>query len=199
AVRWAAQTAPADVVAFREGELAAPRERDRALRASGAVEEWFRGVDPAMRRVAQHENGLLCAEIAERIAFCDPGCVEFFRAGAPLVGELPRSGHGSPESTNRDISCGLRDGAHGDAILRKTRDEAELGRISCPVPLRDACLDGAVIAPRFAVEQLREDGPSKLRLVDDMTKARINEATRPQERLHHDAVDALFEAARIFQ
>ncbi|CAK0889687.1 unnamed protein product, partial [Prorocentrum cordatum] len=215
AVRWAAQTAPADVVAFREGELAALRERDRALRASGAVEEWFRGVDPAMRRVAQRVNGPLCAEIAERIAFCDPGCVEFFRTGAPLVGELPRSGHGSPEvfpprlgiaellgnaeSTNRDISCGLRDGAHGDAILRKTRDEAELGRISCPVPLRDVCLDGAVIAPRFAVEQLREDGSSKLRLVDDMTKARINEATRPQERLHHDAVDALFEAARIFQ
>ncbi|CAK0862125.1 unnamed protein product [Prorocentrum cordatum] len=215
AVRWAAQTAPADAVASREGELAALRERDRALRASGAVEEWFRGVDPAMRRVAQHVNGPLCAEIAERIAFCDPGCVEFFRAGAPLVGELPRSGHGSPEvfpprlgiaellgnaeSTNRDISGGLRDGAHGDAILRKTRDEAELGRISCPVPLRDVCLDGAVIAPRFAVEQLREDGSSKLRLVDDMTKARINEATRPQERLHHDAVDALFEAARIFQ
>ena len=215
AVRWAAQTAPADVVAFRERELAVLRERDRALRASGAVEEWFRGVDPAIRRVAQHVNGPLCAEIAERIAFCDPACVEFFRTGAPLVGELPRSGHGSPEvfpprlgiaelmgnaeSANRDISSGLRDGAHGDAILRKTQDEAVLGRISCPVPLRDVCLEGAVIAPRFAVEQLREDGSSKLRLVDDMTKAKINAATRPQERLHHDAVDALFEAARIFQ
>ena len=215
AVRWAARTAPAEVIAFRERELAALRERDRVLRASGAVDAWFRGVDPAIRRVALHVNGPLCAEIAERIAFCDPGCVEFFRTGAPLVGELPRSGHGSPEvfpprlgiaellcnavSANRDISNGLRDGAHGEDILRMTRDESVTGRISCPVPFSDACLDGAVIAPRFAVEQLRENGSSKLRLVDDMTKAKINEATRPQERLHHDAVDALFEAARIFQ
>ena len=214
AVRWAAQTAPADVIAFRECALATLRERDRVLRASGAVEEWFRGVDPAIRRVAQHVNGPLCAEIAERIAFCDPDCVEFFRTGAPLVGELPRSGRGGPEefpprlgiaellsnadSANRYISLGLRDGAHGDAILRKTRDESELGRISCPVPFHDVRLDGAVIAPRHAVEQLREDGSSKLRLADDMTKARINQAKRPQERLHHDAVDALFEAARIF-
>eukprot|EP00959_Pyramimonas_sp_CCMP1952_P306858 6422393-Pyramimonas_sp.AAC.1 len=44
----------------------------------------------------------------------------------------------------------VSEGAHGEAILRKTRDDSVLGRISCQVPLHDASLDGAVVAPRHA-------------------------------------------------
>ena len=39
----------------------------------------------------------------------------------------------------------------------------------------------------------------QVRTVDECTAAGINGATAPQEKMSHDTVDALFEAARIFQ
>ena len=49
-----------------------------------------------------------------------------------------------------------------------------LGRISAPWKIDGASFGEGVLAPRFAVAQVKEDGSAKSRAVDDMTSSGIN-------------------------
>ena len=215
AILWTAKRSAGQARAERDRIMVSLRKRAAALWANGAVEAWFHSAEPGVRKVAQHVNGPLCAEIAQAIGFQDAACVELFRVGAPLIGVLPCSGHGRAEvfpacsserdllrraaSQNTKLIKSLREDENSSAVLKLTRDEAVTGRISAPKPLADVCLAGAVVAPRFAVAQQREDGSTKLRLVDDMSRSMVNEATQPQERLRYDGVDLLCTACRLFR
>ena len=70
--------------------------------------------------------------------------------------------------------------------------------MSHPAPINAVEFDGAVLTPRFGARQRREDGPVKLRLVDDMSRSLINAASQPKERLGHEAIDALFGTCKAF-
>ena len=148
--------------------------RDAALRASGAAEAWFAGCDANVHAVAGSINGPLLVELHDEIGCEDAACVEVFRRGAPLVGPLPRTGNGRPESfpeplglaelaagaagRNAALLGALKESRDSAEILAKTIAEAELGRMSHPAPLSAVGLDGAALTPRFGVRQMREDG-----------------------------------------
>ena len=157
------------------------------------------------------------------------------RQGAPLVGLLPRTGLGTakehaahtplsvltteaPARNAKFLGRGRAD-PHADALHSEALKESELGRVTKPEPAAVAELEGAVLVPRFGVEQgLRPDGSIKVRRacgaracarrgamrrqvrpVDDCSVAGINAATQPQESMGHNTVDALCEACHTLQ
>lgn len=214
AIDWIAARSERQVCRERRATLERIRARDAELRASGATAAWFAGCDAHVRTIAGSINGPLLVELLDEIGYEDAACVEVFRRGAPLVGPLPCTGNGRPESfpvplSLPDLAAGaergnaallgtLKESSDSAVILTKTIAEAELGRMSHPAPLSAVELDGAVLSPRFGVRQSREDGSEKLRLVDDMSRSRINAASQPTERLGHEAIDALFGTCKAF-
>ena len=148
-----------------------------------------------------------------------------FVSGASILGELPRSGVGKPTECDlvRDVaglqrSCSLsntallrelREDEHAAELLRLTQKDADLGRMSVPVPISSCNVDGLLLHPRFGVEQCKPDGSTKIRAVDNLSwaamgpesgtsrckKARklmsVNGHTVPAEKMHHDTIDDL--------
>ena len=198
---------------FQEKATSRIEARAAALIASGETRAWFGAADPATRAVSRGVNGLLLAELAARAGHCDLDAVEFFRSGAPLVGHLPRSGLGEPidgascvpvealrdAATRQNSSVlkkRLRPDPHAEVLHEATRADAELGRMTEPVDLAQIDTAGAVLVPRFSVEQgIRADGTPKMRSIDDCSIAGLNGATAPGEKHRHDTVDALRQAS----
>ena len=81
---------------------------DEKLRSCGEAIRWSRGADPAARQVrrcmrsdlnhallhrlcqaAGHVNGSLSKRLAKLIGYHDPDCIEMFREGCSIMGDLP--------------------------------------------------------------------------------------------------------------
>ena len=102
-----------------------------------------------------------------------------------MLGELPRSGIGTPADRDRvkslaELSAGtlasnkqliaeLREDAHASELLRATREDAALGRMAAPAILLGEPPSDILLHPRFTVEQTREDGSLKFRAVDHLS------------------------------
>ena len=143
-----------------------------ALRQSGKARDWFSGADCHVRDVAQEVNGPLFEALARECALEDLDAIELFRRGAPMVGKLPASGCGTPcdfpqhapvedlrrraTSWNAELVGTLRADPNSAELLAQTKKEAKLGRMSEPIALDRAALDGIPLSPRFGVLQLRE-------------------------------------------
>ena len=61
----------------------------------------------------------------------------------------------------------------GHELLRITRADASMGRMTEPRPYAECDTSGLLLHPRFAVQQARTDGSIKVRAVDDMSWAKI--------------------------
>ena len=121
-----------------------------AMWQSGMCDAWFQNADMHTRSVAGRVNGPLFEKLLRAAGYCDSACVDMFRYGAPMVGELERSGVGEPIvgntfrpwsvlSENRMRSNAalvdfLRVVDHADELLALTQKDAELGRMRVPVP-----------------------------------------------------------------
>ena len=93
-------------------------------------------------------QGLLLEQLAVVAEHCDKDCVNFFRHGAPLLGELPCSGIGLPLSElaapaaihpergvlayNSTLLTTLHEDPHADAMMQSVRDDARAGRMTEP-------------------------------------------------------------------
>ena len=130
-----------------------------------------------------------------------------------MIGDLPFSGNGraaefaAPASVrdlwrnaaarNKELLATLRkDYEHSKEIWRQTLAEVVAGRMTAPRPVEECDLSSVLLSPRFVVEQLKEDGSIKLRMIDDFSRSGCNGATRPCERLAYDGVDVLFALAQ---
>ena len=65
--------------------------------------------------------------------------------------------------------CEARPSKWGEELLRLTRKDAELQRVEWPVPIEQWDLDDVLLHPRFAVEQLKGDGSTKVRPIDNLS------------------------------
>ncbi len=177
-------------------------------------------------------NGQLFSELLTATGHCDPQCVDLFREGATLLGELPRSGIGKPipRDTVPSIaelkrSCvrssaillqELREDKCAEDLLRFTQADADMGRMSVPLPVEECRIDDILMHPRFGVETWRPDGSQKVRAVDNLSwsaatefvsrpckrelkAASVNGHVAPAEKLQHQTLDAFVQALILFR
>ena len=81
ALAWQAARSPEQVMQERERVVAALESRGAQLWKEGKVDEWFKGCDPRVRRVAQTVNAPLLLELARECNYHDTEVVEKFRSG----------------------------------------------------------------------------------------------------------------------
>ena len=183
-------------------------------------------------QVSGDVNGHLFSELLTATGHCDPQCVALFREGAALLGELPRSGIGKP--THRDtvpsiaelkLSCvrsnatliqELREDKCAEDLLRLTQADADMGRMSVPLPVEECRIDGILVHPRFGVETWKPDGTRKVRAVDNLSwsaatefvrrpckrvlkAASVNGHVAPAEKLQHQTLDSFVQALILFR
>ena len=113
----------------------------------------------------------------------------------------------------------LREDAHAAELLAMTQEDARLGRMSWPTPVREGHVDDCLLCPRFAVEQSKPDGSVKLRAVDNFSWAAcwrgdaaaaarpsmkerkehsVNGHVMPEEKMKHDTLDELCAVMSLF-
>ena len=205
---WISERSPASVMKEREEIMQCIEARAAELRASGAVDTWFQGADEQVRAVSASVHGPLLAELAQAVSFHDCACVDMFRHGAPLYGSLPRSGNGVTVEPSADAAAApqvcecaarntklvkrLREDPHADTLFDQTVADAELGRMSAPIPIDQLDTAEVMLASRFSVVQgTRANGMPKVRAVDDETAAGLNPVCIPTEKLKVHGIDRL--------
>ena len=186
-------------------------------------------------------NGPLMEALADATGYSDKSCIGSFREGAPILGSLPSAGRGlkrpregrssgAPTIGVDELSASMadanglllsrrREDDNSAALLEKTKHDADLGRMSSPMPLRFVCFvivfslrtrnfvfdvcrhvpTNCLLAARFGVEQgLTDTNTKKIRPVDDMSASGVNACCSLEEKLSNDGVDTLFQVARKF-
>ena len=137
--------------------------------STGRVAEWHEGSDPRVRGVAGAVNGPLLEVLAAEAKHCDPGCVQLFRTGAPILGTLDCSGVGVATPCVEPVcldEMAANCTAHNEELLRRLHEdplEAEqlqcimddvfYARMSMPVPVGQIDAERVRMHPRFAVDQ----------------------------------------------
>ena len=156
----------------------------------------------------------------------------FGLVGAPLYGELELAGVGPPKvcarigcaeslkddclRSNHRLVPGLKTDKFAAELFELTCADAELGRMTYPMPVADCDLVAVRAHPRFSVDQgVKPDGKRKVRAVDNMSwsaidgghqrmsKKRLREGSinghcASQESVKHDHVDDLAAAMAEF-
>ena len=104
AIRWQAGLSPDEVMSQREAMISKLEEAGSKIIASGRNDSWFQGCDSTTRGVSKNVNGYLFQELLLASGYQDAECIEFFRSGAPMAGELDCSGIGTPVPGERSKS-----------------------------------------------------------------------------------------------
>ena len=103
-----------------------------------------------------------------------------------MYGELEFAGVGPPKActsigcaeslkedclrSNRKLIASLKEDKLSAELLELTRADAELGRMTKPIPVMDCDLEVVRAHPRFAVDQgVKPDGSRKIRAIDNMS------------------------------
>ena len=90
ALEWAAARSAPEVRKAREAVICAVEHLAEKLVKSGEMERWFCNADEGVRGAAECVNGPLFELLAKKAAYEDSECIELFRQGGCLVGELAR-------------------------------------------------------------------------------------------------------------
>lgn len=228
AIQWSAERSLTQCICEREQRVRRIEVMAAQFEASGAAEAVRRAAPPHFGPLVAGVNIPLMRELARESAWHDAECIDFFTRGAPLMGNLACSGNGralgpgerpgdagaaveelrsSALAGNASLLASIRADPLASELLQKTRDEAELGRMSPPRAFKPdvsaselAAVWGETIrlVPRFGVPQPKSDGSTKVRPVDDFTRSGVNGACAPAEKLGVEGVDMLVALARIF-
>ena len=94
---------------------------------------------------------------------------------------------------NEELINSLKVNDHSNILMDLTLKDAELGRMSMPVPCTSEHIQSFNISRRFGVEQ-----GAKVRACDDETASKVNAGCEPSERLRVDGLDALLAAITLF-
>ena len=166
-----------------------------------------------------------CAEIFREgvivSATCGVHATVSICAGAEMYEKLKKSGVGEEvecvegrpvedlrakgKAHNEALIKSLREDVCADKLLEAASADAALGRMTVPVDITNAIPQGVLLHPRFGVEQVKEDGTTKLRPVDhlswspgdaeeaptkkDIKRESVNGYTIPQEKMRPDTLD----------
>ena len=116
-----------------------------------------------------------------------------------------------PLSCIEALLAELREDEHAGELLRLTREDADMGRMSWPIPVKEGGVKECLLCPRFAVRQSKTDGSIKLRAVDNlswsagwvkdraaMKEWSVNGHAVPSEKLKHEALDELCSVLEAF-
>ena len=161
---------------------------------------------PFRRKMCRHVNAPLMVKLAEKIEYRDKHCVDFFKKGAQIVGTLPCIGNEKCKSTatisveelfasclqrNMATLAAVRQDENADILSDEIRKDSEQGRMMglCDVESQD--LGKILLAKRFSVEQIREDGTRKVRAIDDETSSGANLCTEGGDKISCQSLDAL--------
>ena len=229
ALEWQAKQSAAEVILQREKVLCDIENKGEEFWCSGAAQKWLDGADPTIRKVVHSVNGPLLEYLGQKAMHADLKCVEMLRQGAPLYGHLDRCGNGaakhrtdigvvselreSCEESNLQLIKKLRNDPWEHELHRLALEDAELGRMTTPVPLSVEHVSEIKLHQRFGVEQgVKPNGEVKIRAVDNMSWGCAPEGQRPQkrprqsvngcsgipERIEHHHVDHLEAAIKLF-
>ena len=228
ALRWSAARSLRQCIYEREERVRRIEARAAHFEASGEAEAARKAAPPEFRPLLAGVNIPLLKELARESEWHDAECIDFFSRGAPLLGNLVYSGNGRALSAderagdtgaevaalrastlafNNSLLASVREDPLASELLRKSREEAVLGRMSPPRAFRPD-LSAAELAaawgetirlvPRFGVSQPKPDGSLKVRPVDDFTRSGVNGACAPAEKLSVEGADQLVAVARAF-
>ena len=142
--------------------------------------------------------------------------------GTPLEGDVCKSAEtlwSTRKQSNAALMKELREDTHSVELLRMTKEDASLGRMSTPLPVHDISEVDCLLSPRFAVEQAKPDGSMTLRAVDhfswaarweadggaaarpskkELKEMSVNGHVLPKEKLKHDTLDELIATMSMF-
>ncbi|CAK0899991.1 unnamed protein product, partial [Prorocentrum cordatum] len=157
ALRWSAARSLRQCIKEREERVRRIEARAAHFEASGVAEAARKAAPPEFRPLIAGVNIPLLKELARESEWRDAECIDFFSRGAPLLGNLACSGNGralSPEERAGDTSAevarlrasalacndlilaSIREDPLASEVLRKTREEADLGGMSPPRAFR---------------------------------------------------------------
>jgi hypothetical protein len=208
AAQWVGATASAEVMQHRERVIARIEAAAAEHRASGHCQKWFGNADRGVMRVAEGFNGPIAEELAAECMYSDAACINIFREGGDVVGDLVDSGCGKPAEfraacsvealkaecgvNNRKLLASLKQDEFACELMDEMYAEAAIGRVTYPVPIKHVDLECSVIARRFAIPKASgEDGEVTVRCVDDETACGTNPCVKPAEKLKCDGIDSL--------
>ena len=212
---WISDKSEAESISRRESMMQAiERDAERSL-ANGSVGKWLGLADTGIQRISFGVNGPLFSLLLKAVDHDDLECVDMLRFGAPLMGKLPMSGNGEPVSKpthksteemrsnagreNVSLLGRLKEDKFSEEILKQTRADEVLGRMTAICRPHDVDLNSICISPRFGVDQgQKADGSRKIRCVDSCTESGVNPCTQATEHLVPDGLDSLFEIMRWF-
>ena len=153
----------------REAVIGHIEETAEALREAGACRAWLQQADAHVAAVSCEVNGPLMELLAKSINYHDAGCIQTLRRGAPLLGDLPVSGNGSPISeaaeltmaqlaadataANTRVLTRMREDCYSRDLHTSCAQDAALGRMSTPVSADAQACAECLISPRFGVLQ----------------------------------------------
>ena len=100
---------------------------------------------------------------------------------------------------NQKLLRSLKEDPNAKHMLEICSEECQSGRMNTIVPIESIDLSAVTLSPRFSVEQLREDGSSKVRPIDDFSRSGCNDATVPTEKLVFEGLDTLLAATRAWR
>ena len=89
---WRKSVSNKEAMAFRERETAKIERMAIDCRLAGDVAKWFQNFDPAIKHMCRHVNGPLMEKLVLQINYRDAKCVDIFRDGAQIIGQLPDMG-----------------------------------------------------------------------------------------------------------
>ena len=229
ALQWQSARCWKEVNMQREAITVAIEARGKQLWKNGQRDAWFGSPDEELAAVVQAVNGPLFHELIGQVEPDGPSAASIFKEGAQLFGELECAGIGTAVASapcgplpaalkqhclehNRTLLATLKRDRHAGALLEITRADAELGRMSVPVPVSECDLESTLLHPRFAVEQgLKADGTCKLRPIDNFSWSAVGRGSKKKrkaeslnghcflpEKVQHDHLDSLVNASRMF-
>ena len=209
-IQWRKQSSNTDVRKFREEAICEIEQMGANMWKEMQPQKWMASSDPCVQQISCDVNGPLIQTLLDRIEFHDKDCVNIFKHGVPIAGDLPRQG-GEDNKLNASLSISelwsqlhvrnietvkkLREDKHASELYLDMKAEAQQGRMTDPKPLQAKDLECCLLAKRFSVEQgTRSDGSLKIRAVDDETASGLNMCTEGGDKIKCDSLDQLVKA-----
>ena len=186
AFAWQSRRSAVEVMRFREHVMQTLEHASEQMWSNGLCSQWLAGVDPGVAKVSATVNGIMLENLGSSVGYEDMQCIQMFRegqsvcsfqhkyhvqarcvAGAPLYGQLPKSGiseskDGIPTCSEEELKANCR--LSNEKLLNKLKPDtfakelhkqaladAEKGRMSWPTSAIGLDLDSIRLSPRYGM------------------------------------------------
>ena len=209
-IEWRKSKTNDEARAYRETQIQQIEQLGDTMWKNKCVEKWMQNADPWTKQICRNVNGPLLEKLAKDAGHHDIECVSFFRFGAQIAGDLPRTTQESCKAKaslsveqlkverrkrNQQTMQTLKEDKHSKALLEEIRKDVDEGRMTNPRSASPEDLESVLLAKRFSVEQgVKDDGSTKIRAIDDETASGLNLCTQGGHKIRCNNVDYLVKA-----